>query len=108
MLVVLLVGAAGWVLLLGGGDESESKRPPDRIAGGVKGVPKGAIPITPQEAARQFDIENFVFASTSSVYGQTDKVPFVETDPTDQMESTLETVPPKPFAASRLAPGAVG
>jgi len=34
-------------------------------------------------AATQNQVSNFVFASTSSVYGQTDKVPFVETDPTD-------------------------
>lgn len=35
------------------------------------------------DAARQHQVNNFVFASTSSVYGQTDKIPFVETDPTD-------------------------
>ncbi len=35
------------------------------------------------EAARQQNTGNFVFASTSSIYGQTDKVPFVETDSTD-------------------------
>ena len=31
------------------------------------------------EAAQENNTNNFVFASTSSVYGQTDKVPFVET-----------------------------
>lgn len=33
------------------------------------------------EAARRLDCETFVFASTSSVYGKTDRVPFVEDDP---------------------------
>lgn len=36
------------------------------------------------ERAHQASAGNFVFASTSSVYGQTDKVPFVETDSTDR------------------------
>jgi UDP-glucuronate 4-epimerase len=35
-------------------------------------------------AAHAAGVDQFVFASTSSVYGQTDKVPFVETDPTDR------------------------
>lgn len=35
------------------------------------------------EAAQENKIDNFVFASTSSVYGQTDQVPFVETQSTD-------------------------
>ena len=35
------------------------------------------------DVAQQHRVSNFVFASTSSVYGQTDKTPFVETDPTD-------------------------
>ena len=35
------------------------------------------------ERAHGAAVENVVFASTSSVYGQTDKIPFVETDPTD-------------------------
>lgn len=35
------------------------------------------------DTAQKHQISNFVFASTSSVYGQTDKIPFVETDPTD-------------------------
>lgn len=34
-------------------------------------------------AAHLHQVKQFVFASTSSVYGQTDKIPFVETDPTD-------------------------
>jgi len=33
------------------------------------------------EAARQGDVEVFVFASTSSIYGHTQQIPFVETDP---------------------------
>ncbi|MCC5875953.1 MAG: NAD-dependent epimerase/dehydratase family protein [Candidatus Sumerlaeia bacterium] len=36
------------------------------------------------ERAHGVGVENFVFASTSSVYGQTDKIPFVETDSTDR------------------------
>ena len=36
------------------------------------------------EAARKHGAPHFVFASTSSVYGRADKVPFVETDPTDR------------------------
>jgi UDP-glucuronate 4-epimerase len=36
------------------------------------------------EAAVKHKINNFVFASTSSVYGQTTKIPFVETDSTDR------------------------
>ena len=33
------------------------------------------------DAARAFGVQNFVFASTSSVYGDTETIPFVETDP---------------------------
>ena len=36
------------------------------------------------EACRQHKIKHFVFASSSSVYGGNTKLPFVETDPTDQ------------------------
>jgi UDP-glucuronate 4-epimerase len=35
-------------------------------------------------AACQNGVNNFVFASTSSIYGQTDKIPFVETDQADR------------------------
>lgn len=45
------------------------------------------------DAAQQQGVGNFVFASTSSVYGQTDKTPFVETDPTDR--------PLAPYPASK-------
>jgi len=45
------------------------------------------------ELAQAYQVENFVFASTSSVYGQTQKVPFVETDPTDH--------PLAPYPASK-------
>jgi UDP-glucuronate 4-epimerase len=47
------------------------------------------------ELARQHGVENFVVASTSSVYGRTDKIPFVETDPTDR--------PLSPYAATKKA-----
>lgn len=36
------------------------------------------------EAARRHGVENFVFASTSSVYGETQTLPFVETDAADR------------------------
>jgi len=47
------------------------------------------------EAARTHGVQHFVFASTSSVYGRTDKIPFVETDPTDQ--------PLAPYPATKKA-----
>ena len=47
------------------------------------------------EAARQHGVSHFIFASTSSVYGRTDKIPFVETDPTDR--------PLAPYPASKKA-----
>lgn len=47
------------------------------------------------EAARVQGVEHFVLASTSSVYGRTDKIPFVETDPTDR--------PLAPYPASKKA-----
>lgn len=47
------------------------------------------------DAAQRHQVGNFVFASTSSVYGQTDKVPFVETDPTDK--------PLAPYPATKKA-----
>jgi UDP-glucuronate 4-epimerase len=47
------------------------------------------------ELARQHEVQNFVMASTSSVYGKTDKIPFVETDPTDR--------PLSPYAATKKA-----
>lgn len=40
-------------------------------------------------------VGNFVFASTSSVYGNTEQIPFVETDPADR--------PLQPYAASKRA-----
>lgn len=45
------------------------------------------------DAAREFGADNFVFASTSSIYGETPNVPFRETDP------CLE--PPQPYAAAK-------
>jgi UDP-glucuronate 4-epimerase len=45
------------------------------------------------DAARFNQVQNFVFASTSSVYGATKQIPFVETDPCDQ--------PLQPYAAAK-------
>ncbi len=47
------------------------------------------------EAAREIGVKNFVFASTSSVYGNTQRLPFVETDPCNQ--------PLAPYPASKRA-----
>ena len=47
------------------------------------------------EASRAHGVKHFVFASTSSVYGQTDKLPFAETDPTDR--------PLAPYPATKKA-----
>lgn len=45
--------------------------------------------------ACEHEIANFVFASTSSAYGLTEQIPFVETDPCDRTVS--------PYAASKRA-----
>jgi len=47
------------------------------------------------EAAVKYKIKNFVFASSSSVYGNNKKVPFSESDPVD--------TPISPYAASKKA-----
>ncbi len=47
------------------------------------------------EAARRFGVGKFVFASSSSVYGNNEKVPFVETDNVDY--------PISPYAATKKA-----
>ncbi len=47
------------------------------------------------DAAHRHGAGQFVFASTSSVYGLTDKIPFVETDPTDR--------PLAPYPATKKA-----
>jgi len=47
------------------------------------------------EMARQHDVPNFVFTSSSSVYGENEKVPFAETDPVD--------FPISPYAATKRA-----
>lgn len=47
------------------------------------------------EAARQFGVGHFVFASSSSIYGVNEKVPFSEDD---RIERTIS-----PYAASKLA-----
>lgn len=46
------------------------------------------------------DVGNFVFASTSSVYGNTKQIPFVETDPCDR--------PLQPYAAAKRAAELLG
>lgn len=52
------------------------------------------------EAARQHGTEIFVFASTSSVYGNTTQLPFVETDPCN--------LPLAPYPASKKAAEVMG
>ncbi len=47
------------------------------------------------EAAKKFNIKKFIFASSSSVYGNNDKVPFAETDFVDE--------PISPYAATKKA-----
>lgn len=47
------------------------------------------------ELAREFAVPKFVFASSSSVYGINEKVPFAEDDPVSQ--------PISPYAATKLA-----
>lgn len=46
------------------------------------------------------NVNNFVFASTSSVYGNTEQIPFVETDPCDR--------PLQPYAAAKRAAEILG
>lgn len=52
------------------------------------------------DAARDNDLGNFVFASTSSVYGATKQIPFVETEPCDR--------PLQPYAAAKRAAEMLG
>ena len=52
------------------------------------------------EAARSHDAPNFVFASTSSAYGNTKTVPFIETDAADR--------PLAPYPASKRAAELLG
>lgn len=47
------------------------------------------------ELSREHNVKRFVFASSSSVYGEREKVPFSETDPTDH--------PISPYAATKKA-----
>jgi UDP-glucuronate 4-epimerase len=47
------------------------------------------------DGAQRNGVKNFVFASTSSVYGDTDVIPFVETDKADR--------PLQPYAATKRA-----
>ncbi len=52
------------------------------------------------DAARESGVGNFVFASTSSVYGNTQVIPFVESDPCDR--------PLQPYAAAKRATEILG
>jgi len=52
------------------------------------------------DAARFHKVHNFVFASTSSVYGDTKQIPFIETDPCDR--------PLQPYAAAKRAAEMLG
>ena len=52
------------------------------------------------EAARRHDVRPFVFASSSSVYGAREQVPFRETDPVDD--------PVSPYAATKKAGELIG
>lgn len=47
------------------------------------------------DGARYNDVGNFVYASTSSVYGDTDQIPFLESDPCNR--------PLQPYAATKKA-----
>ncbi len=52
------------------------------------------------EAAREYGVPHFVFASTSSVYGETGQIPFVEADPCNH--------PLAPYPASKKAGEVMG
>ncbi|MDX1413437.1 MAG: NAD-dependent epimerase/dehydratase family protein [Candidatus Promineifilaceae bacterium] len=52
------------------------------------------------DGARMADVQNFVFASTSSVYGHSKQIPFVESDPCDR--------PLQPYAAAKRAAEMLG
>lgn len=52
------------------------------------------------DAAREHQVGNFVFASTSSVYGNTTVIPFIETDQCDR--------PLQPYAAAKRAAEMLG
>ena len=47
------------------------------------------------EACRRYGVRKFLFASSSSIYGETRRIPFSEDD--------LSTLPVSPYAATRLA-----
>ncbi|RKO88675.1 hypothetical protein BDK51DRAFT_24884 [Blyttiomyces helicus] len=51
--------------------------------------------VTMLEMAHRFKVKNFVYASSSSVYGSNTKVPFAESDPTEK--------PVSPYAATKKA-----
>ena len=52
------------------------------------------------DAAREFGVQNFVFASTSSVHGDKPSIPFRESDPC--------VYPPQPYAAAKRAAEMLG
>jgi UDP-glucuronate 4-epimerase len=58
----------------------------------------GAIHV--MDVARTYDVESFIFASTSSLYGATDQIPFREDQPTDQ--------PLAPYPATKKAGEVMG
>ncbi len=58
----------------------------------------GAIHV--MDVARTYDVENFIFASTSSLYGSTDQIPFCEDQSTDQ--------PLAPYPATKKAGEVMG
>lgn len=58
----------------------------------------GAIHV--MDVARTYDVENFIFASTSSLYGATDQIPFHEDQPTDK--------PLAPYPATKKAGEVMG
>jgi nucleoside-diphosphate-sugar epimerase len=53
------------------------------------------------DMARDFKVTNFVFASSSSVYGDNTKVPFAETD---RVDSPVRSPPPRHVIAAALRP----
>jgi UDP-glucuronate 4-epimerase len=56
--------------------------------------------LTLLDAAREHEAKNVVFASTSSVYGKTERIPFIETDCCDR--------PLAPYSASKRAAELLG
>lgn len=70
------------------GVRSSLERPKDYIDTNIKGF------VNILEQARKYEIENLIYASSSSVYGSNKKVPFAESDTLDNCCS--------PYAVSKL------